>query len=145
MSKSATSDPAAASGMATTLWLLLQTLWVGGLWILHFMVLPGLSAAKLAPLLIEEVARALVPQMVIVTLVCVLLQAGLLAKVAGLSALWRERRGQLLLATLVVALGLLASLEGWPQALYLQRFSYLLLAFFGLLLVQQPVPVRKQP
>ena len=113
--------------------MLLQTLWVGGIWILHFMVLPGLQSV------------GLMPQMVVITLVCALIQAGLLANLRGLSTLWGERCGQLLLTVLVIALTLLASLALWPDALRWQLFSYLLLAFFGLLLVLQPAPRKHSP
>ncbi|WP_317621890.1 DUF4149 domain-containing protein [Phytopseudomonas daroniae] len=140
MSKFATSDPAVTPDMAAGFWMLLQTLWVGGIWILHFMVLPGLYSVGLASLLIEEIAGVLMPQMVFITLVCVLMQAGLLVRQRRLSALWGERRGQLLLAVLAIASGLLVSLALWPDAVRWQLFSYLLLAFFGLLLVLQPVP-----
>jgi len=119
---------------------LLQTLWVGGIWTLHFLVLPGLASVGLASLLIEEVARTLVPQMVGITLGAVLLQAVLLVRRCGVPALWRARSGQLLLAVLVVSLAFMVSLALWPQALRWQLFCYLLLAFFGVLLVLQPVP-----
>lgn len=128
--------------MAAGFWTLLQTLWVGGIWILHFMVLPGLYGVGLAPLLIEEVAGVLMPQMVLITVVCVSIQAGLLVRLRRLSALWGERRGQLLLTVLAIGLSLLVSLQLWPDALRWQLFSYLLLAFFGLLLVLQPSPCK---
>ncbi|MFB4380040.1 DUF4149 domain-containing protein [Pseudomonas sp. LR-1a] len=120
--------------------MLLQTLWVGGICILHFLVLPGLASVGLASLLIEEIARTLVPQMVGITLGAALLQLLLLVCQCGMSALWRVRSGQLLLAVLVVSLAFLVSLVLWPQAVRWQLFSYLLLAFFGVLLVVQPVP-----
>ncbi|SDH55001.1 hypothetical protein SAMN05216588_105202 [Pseudomonas flavescens] len=120
--------------------MLLQTLWVGGIWILHFLVLPGLYSAGLALLLIEEITSVLMPQMAWVALVCVMIQAGLLVRLRRFSALWGERRGQLLLAALATASALLASLVLWPDAIRWQLFSYWLLAFFGLLLVLQPVP-----
>ncbi|WP_070884260.1 DUF4149 domain-containing protein [Pseudomonas argentinensis] len=140
MSKFATSDRTAARDSAASAWVLLQTLWVGGIWTLHFLVLPGLASVGLASLLIEEVARTLVPQMVGITLGAALLQAVLLVRQRGVSALWRARSGQLLLAVLVVSLAFMVSLVSWPQAPRWQLFSYLLLAFFGVLLVLQPVP-----
>ncbi|YCH24076.1 DUF4149 domain-containing protein [Pseudomonas sp. D1-3] len=130
----------AARDSAASAWVLLQTLWVGGIWTLHFLVLPGLASVGLASLLIEEVARTLVPQMVGITLGAALLQAVLLVRQRGVSALWRARSGQLLLAVLVVSLAFMVSLVSWPQAPRWQLFSYLLLAFFGVLLVLQPVP-----
>lgn len=123
--------------------MLLQTLWVGGIWVLHFLVLPGLSQVGLASLLIEEIARTLVPQMVGVTLVAALLQALLLVRQCAWSALWTRRSGQLLLAVLAVSLAFLISLALWPHAMRWQLFSYLLLAFFGFLLALQPVPRKR--
>jgi len=140
LSKFATSDRSAARDSTASAWVLLQTLWVGGIWTLHFLVLPGLASVGLASLLIEEVARTLVPQMVGITLGAVLLQAVLLVRRCGVPALWRARSGQLLLAVLVVSLAFMVSLALWPQALRWQLFCYLLLAFFGVLLVLQPVP-----
>ena len=49
-------------------------------------------------------------------------------------------RGQLLLTVAVMALGYFAVLRYWPDAERLLRFSYLVMAFCGLLLVLQPVP-----
>ena len=72
-----------------------------------------------------------------------LLQVLLLLRQRGVSALWRERSGQLLLAVLAFSLAFLVSLVLWPQALRWQLFSYLLLAFFGMLLVVQPVPRKR--
>ena len=141
--KFVTSESAAARDGIASAWVLLQTLWVGGIWTVHFLVLPGLSQVGLAPLLIEEVARTLVPQMVSVTLVAALLQAVLLVRQCAWSALWRQRSGQLLLAVLAVSLAFLISLALWPQALRWQLFSYLLLAVFGLLLALQQVPRKR--
>ena len=87
MSKFATSDRTAARDSTASAWVLLQTLWVGGIWTLHFLVLPGLASVGLASLLIEEVARTLVPQMVGITLGAVLLQAVLLVRLPVLSFL----------------------------------------------------------
>ncbi|HCJ30224.1 MAG TPA: DUF4149 domain-containing protein, partial [Pseudomonas sp.] len=40
-------------------WQLAQTFWVGGLWLLQFVMLPALAKIGLAPLLIEEIAGSL--------------------------------------------------------------------------------------
>jgi len=47
----------ARAGIIT--WQLTQTFWVGGLWLLQFMVLPALGRIGLAPLLVEEIAGSL--------------------------------------------------------------------------------------
>ncbi|MNG18095.1 hypothetical protein D3C84_1021270 [compost metagenome] len=56
--------------------------------------------------------------------------------------LWRDARAQLLVAAIgLVAVFLLVRF--WmPEALYWLNFSYLLLAFCGLLLVVQPLPAK---
>ncbi|MEK1940566.1 MAG: DUF4149 domain-containing protein, partial [Pseudomonas sp.] len=34
-------------------WRLVQTFWVGGLWLLHFVMLPALERIGIAPMLVE--------------------------------------------------------------------------------------------
>ncbi|WP_212631356.1 DUF4149 domain-containing protein [Pseudomonas sp. KB-10] len=140
MSKSATSKPHLPSRAAAVSWQLAQTLWVGGLWLLQFVILPAIGQIGLAPLLVQEIAERLVPLLVGLTSVCVALQAFALLRSDGLSSLWRDMRGQLLLTVAVMALSYFVALHQWPQAEYWLRFSYLVMAFCGLLLVLQPVP-----
>ena len=140
MSKSVTSKPHLPSRAAAVSWQLAQTLWVGGLWLLHFVILPAIGQTGLAPLLVQEIAERLAPLLVGLTAVCVALQAGALLRSDGLSSLWRDMRGQLLLTVAVMALSYFVALHQWPQAEYWLRFSYLVMAFCGLLLVLQPVP-----
>ncbi|WP_434456482.1 DUF4149 domain-containing protein [Stutzerimonas urumqiensis] len=126
---------------ASASWALAQAFWVGGLWLLHFVVLPGLDRIGLAPLLIEEIAAGLRPTLVGFAGFCALFQALLLAQVTGFRGFWRDPRGQLLLIVLGLAIGhfagrtaLVASGGFWPV------FSYLSIAFCGVLLALQPVP-----
>jgi len=51
-------------GAGSISWLLAQTFWVGGLWLLHFVVLPGLEKMGLAPMLVDEAGAALRPLLV---------------------------------------------------------------------------------
>ena len=60
-------------------WQLAQTFWVGGLWLLHFVMLPALEKMGLAPLLIEEVDAALSPLLIGFAAFCVLVQGMVLA------------------------------------------------------------------
>lgn len=140
MSKSATSKSQQPSRAAAVSWQLAQTLWVGGLWLLQFVILPAIGQIGLAPLLVEEIATRLVPLLVGMTAVCVALQAFTLLRSDGLSSLWRDMRGQLLLTVAVMALSYFLALHYWPDAERWLRFSYLVMAFCGLLLVLQPVP-----
>ena len=140
LSKSATSKSQQPSRAAAVSWQLAQTLWVGGLWLLQFVILPAIGQIGLAPLLVEEIATQLVPLLVGMTAVCIALQAFALLRSDGLSSLWRDMRGQLLLTVAVMALGYFAVLRYWSDAERLLRFSYLVMAFCGLLLVLQPVP-----
>lgn len=121
-------------------WQLTQTFWVGGLWLLHFAVLPALPKAGLAPLLVAEVAALLSPLLVGFTACCALLQGVVLIQVEGVGSLWRDMRGQLLLAVQLLAASYLGVHYWLPEALRWLSFSYLLLALCGLLLVLQPVP-----
>jgi hypothetical protein len=124
-------------------WQLAQTFWVGGLWLLHFVMLPALEKMGLAPLLIEEVNAALSPLLIGFAAFCVVLQGLVLVQAQGLSSLWRELRGQLLLIVLVMALVFFAVRQWQPDAERWLLFNYLVLALCGLVLVLQPLPGQR--
>lgn len=123
-------------------WQLAQTFWVGGLWLLHFAVLPALGKIGLAPLLIEEIRTMLSPMLLGFAAVAALLQALVLVQAEGSASLWRDVRGQLLLSTvlLVLAFFVVRTLEADVQRWLV--FNYLLVAMCGVLLVLQPIPGR---
>jgi len=126
--------------IGATAWQLAQTLWVGGLWLLHFLVVPALSSIGLAPLLIETLSGTLRPLLVALALGCALLQLLLLMLAEGVASCWQDKRGHLLLAVLGLACVYLATHCWLPAAFWWLRFNFLLLAFAGLLLVLQPIP-----
>lgn len=121
-------------------WQLAQTFWVGGLWLLHFVMLPALSKLGLAPLLVDEITAQLAPLLVGFAAVCALLQVLVLLRVEGGASLWRDIRGQLLLTAILMAVAYLTVAHWLPGNLRWLLFSYLVLAFCGLILVLQPVP-----
>jgi hypothetical protein len=121
-------------------WQLAQTFWVGGLWLLHFVVLPGLREAGLAGMLVDDMSARLKPLLVTFALIGAVLQMLVLVQAEGVVSCWRDLRGQLLVAVLVLAGVYFALLQWAPQAAWWLQFSYLLLAFSGLLLVLQAVP-----
>lgn len=123
-------------------WLLVQTLWVGGLWLLHFLLLPAITQIGLASLLVEEISNALRPLLIGLAAVCVGLQVVVLVRACGLRGLWRDARGQLLMAVEVMAVSYFSVRQFLPAADLWLMFSYLVMAFCGLLLVLQPVPAR---
>ena len=127
----------------TIAWLLAQTFWVGGLWLLHFVVLPASAKVGLAPLLVDELAEALRPLLVGFAGFCVVLQAFVLLPLTGLARFAAELRGQLLLATLLLAISFFIERSGMFASSYWSQFSYLAMAFCGLLLVLQPPPGRE--
>lgn len=122
------------------LWQLVQMLWVGGLWLLQIILLPVLGRIGLAPLLVDEVASLLYVVTVGIAAACVVLQALVLIQVEGLTSLWRDLRGQLLLMALYACAMYFAVHISWPEAVRWQIFSYLVLGFSGLLLALQSVP-----
>lgn len=128
--------PATRSGRVA--WQLAQTLWVGGVWMLHFVMLPALERFGLAPLLIDEIAGFMRPLLVGFAVVCALLQTAVACSVLGL-AIWRDLRGQLLLLVMLAA-AVFFVVGGLPSGEYWQLFSYLVLAFAGLVLILQPRP-----
>lgn len=126
--------------MGAISWRLAQTFWVGGLWLLHFVMLPALERIGLAPMLVEEIANTLSPLLVLLAAFGLLLQAFVLIHARRFPSLWRDSRGLLLVAGLLVA-ALYGALHRWqPDALRLQLFCFLVLALCGALLVTQPVP-----
>ncbi|CAD5106989.1 DUF4149 domain-containing protein [Zestomonas carbonaria] len=139
MSKSATfkHQPLKAGAIS---WQLAQTFWVGGLWLLHFVMLPALDKIGLAPLLIEEIANLLRPLLVGFTAFCALLQLLVLWQAERPVGIWRDTRGQLLLAVLAMAAVYFAVRAVAPEALRWLLFNYLVLALCGILLVLQPPP-----
>lgn len=113
-------------------WLLAQTFWVGGLWLLQFVVLPALAKTGLAPLLIGFAGF------------CAVLQALVLVSSHGPRSLWRDLRGQLLLAVALLCLVYFLVRGLAPEAVRWLLFNYLAVAMCGLLLVLQPVPGRDE-
>ncbi|WP_184592317.1 DUF4149 domain-containing protein [Pseudomonas nitroreducens] len=128
----------------TVSWLLAQTFWVGGLWLLQFVVLPALDRIGLAPLLVETVADGLKPLLLGFAGFCVLLQALVLWQARGLAAFTRETRGQVLLTVLVMAAVYFVVRQVAPDAQRWLLFNYLVVALCGLLLVLQPAPGRDE-
>jgi len=143
LSKSATSSVRRSSKPAVIAWQLALPLWVGGLWSWQFVMLPAIGQFGLAPLLVQDIASHMAPLLIALAAVCVGLQAAILLHCEGAASLWRDVRGQVLLTVAVMALGHWLALHLWPDARYWLRFSYLVMAFCGLLLVLQPVPGRK--
>lgn len=141
--KSATPDRQSLNA-GTVSWLLAQTFWVGGLWLLQFVVLPALGKIGLAPLLVETVADGLKPLLLGFAGFCVLLQTLVLWQARGFAALVRETRGQLLLTVLVMAAAYFVVRQVAPDAQRWLLFNYLVVALCGLLLVLQPAPGRDE-
>ncbi|MDP3979575.1 MAG: DUF4149 domain-containing protein [Pseudomonas sp.] len=139
MSRFAISRPGSPNAGAIS-WLLAQTFWVGGLWLLHFLLLPAIAKLGLAPLLVEEIAGSVRPLLVGLAGVCTGLQILVLIRAERLASLWRDMRGQLLLTVLLMAASYFAVRHFWPTGGLWLMFSYLVMAFCGLLLVLQPVP-----
>ncbi|UVE17074.1 DUF4149 domain-containing protein [Pseudomonas sp. LS44] len=121
-------------------WQLAQTFWVGGLWLLHFVMLPALTKMGLAPLLIDEVANTLNPLLMGFAAFCALLQMLVLWPTLGTRGMRSDTRAQLLLTVLVMTAVYFVVHTVAPQAMRWLLFNYLVVALCGLLLVLQPVP-----
>lgn len=123
-------------------WQLAQVFWVGGMWIMHFVLLKALEKIGFASLLIQEVALYTRPLLVGLALVCVLLQLWVLKQTLSFKGLFKDTRGQLLLLAMALACSFFITQRLWPNAQYWLVYSYLALGMCGLLLVIQPVPMR---
>lgn len=108
------------------------------------MVLPALAKTGLAPLLVETVAAALTPLLIGFAGFCAVLQALVLVSSHGPRSLWRDLRGQLLLAVALLCLVYFLVRGLAPEAVRWLLFNYLAVAMCGLLLVLQPVPGRDE-
>ena len=136
--KSAISDAAPLRAGVIT-WRLALTFWVGGMWMLHFVLLPMLEQAGMASLLVEGVADKLRPALVGFASFCALLQLLLLQLAEGRRAVL-DLRGQLLFAVLGLALLFFLARHWWPTEVFWQLLGFLGQAFCGLLLVLQAGP-----
>ncbi|WP_312254100.1 DUF4149 domain-containing protein [Stutzerimonas nitrititolerans] len=130
--------PANQAGIIS--WRLAQTFWVGGLWLLQFVMLPALGKIGLAPLLVEEIAGTLRPLLVGFAAFCAVLQAVVLMQAQGVRSLWRDVRGQLLLAVLLLAASHFAAGGQLFESARWLLFSYLVIGLCGLMLVLQEPP-----
>lgn len=119
-------------------WQLAQTLWVGGVWMLHFVLLPALEKFGLAPLLISEIAGFMRPLVLGFAGVCALMQ--LLVVLAALGrGVTSDLRAQLL-GVVLLAVASYFAVTPLANGPYLQLFAYLVVAFAGLVLVLQRRP-----
>nr|WP_236042987.1 MFS transporter [Pseudomonas arcuscaelestis] len=109
---------------------------------LHFGLLPALGKIGLAPLLIEDIGSLMASLLVAFAAFCAGVQSLVLVQAQGLSSIWRDVRGQLLLMAMLACVAYFAVRVGLPQELRWQLFCYLVLGLTGLLLVMQPVPGR---
>jgi hypothetical protein len=114
--------------------------WVGGLWLLHFVLLPALGKYGLAPMLVDELGSALKALLVGFSAFCAVLQLLVLVQFVRFGGIWRDTRGQLLLTALLMALIFLVVSHWSPDAFRWLLFNYLVLALSGVLLVLQPIP-----
>jgi len=116
-------------------WVLLQSLWVGGIWISILVIYPALNKSLLAPILVYGLIAELGPKIILATVVCSLLQLLLFIKGAGVIALLKSPIGQSLL--LVVGAGLVFLLLHHSQLLGLRMhaFLYVSIGLFGVFLM----------
>ncbi|WP_437881618.1 DUF4149 domain-containing protein [Pseudomonas sp. LRF_L74] len=120
---------------------MIQTFWVGGLWLVHFVIFPVLGKTGLAQLLVEDFRAEISPLMVAFAGLGVVVQA-ILLRLSG-SRDWRgDARWHLLMAVLVLCLVYAAVSRFVPEAGWWRLFLYLLLSFVGALLVIQPAPYK---
>ncbi|WP_238870161.1 DUF4149 domain-containing protein [Halopseudomonas maritima] len=133
--RAASSGGSARQGAGRIAWQLLLTLWVGAVWSLHFILLPGLEQMGLAPLLIEEAASVLRPSVMLITVAAASVQ---LFQLAVRRVGWSDLRVQMLILVLMAG-GAFFALRLQDNPLY-GIFCYLVVAFAGLVLAVQPRP-----
>ncbi|RMQ44142.1 hypothetical protein ALQ04_00400 [Pseudomonas cichorii] len=140
--KSVTFDGVRPFPAGAIIWQLAQTLWVGGLVLLHLATLAVLDQTGLAPLFIDQFANRASALLVGFAAACAVLQLVVLVRFERLASIWRDFRGQLLSIALMSSAIYYVLRHWFADALHWQLLSYLVLALSGLLLVLQPVPGR---
>jgi len=124
-------------------WQFAQVFWVGGLWVLHFVLLKALVHLGFASVLVQEVEQYTRSIVVGFALACVVLQLLVLVRVLPAKQLLKDIRGQLLLVALLLSSSFLLIQALLPSAQYWLAYSYIVLGLCGLLLVIQPVPMQR--
>lgn len=115
-------------------WALLQSFWVGGIWLTLLIIFPSIGKSLSAPILIYGVIADLEPQIIIFVMVCTVLQLGLFFKISGFTCLFKQLIGSGLLAVLLVTIIFLV-LHYFGMLSYKMRgFLYIVTAFLGLFL-----------
>lgn len=91
-------------------WVLLQSLWVGGIWVTLLVVFPALGKSVLAPILVYEIITGLEPRLIILILICTFVQLVLFIKTSGFILLFKNVTGVgITLAFLVSVVFLISS------------------------------------
>lgn len=121
-------------------WQIAQVFWVGGVWVMHFVLLKALENLGFTNVLVEEVAMYMRPLLIGLAGLCVILQLLVLGQAVSVKRLFQDVRGQLLLASLLLSCSFLLTHAFLPSATIWLEYSYVLLGMCGLLLVIQPVP-----
>lgn len=116
-------------------WLLLQSLWVGGIWISILVIYPALNQSLLAPILVYGIVVELGSKVIFATIVCSLLQVLLLVKGAGLFALIKTAIGQGLLIVVTVSVGFLLLHNQQLLDYKSSAFIYITIGLFGVFLM----------
>ena len=115
-------------------WALLQSFWVGGIWLTLLIVFPTIGKSLSAPILAYGVIADLEPRIITFIVVCTFLQLGLFLKVSGIRLLFKSSVGIGLLAVFLVTTTFLA-LNYLGLLNYKGRgFLYMITAFLGLFL-----------
>ena len=139
--KFATSSDAIWVSVAAVLWRLALTLWVGAICVWPLILGPALTSSGLAPLLIEDLlahARARSALLVLLGLLVQVLALWMLQR--RVTGLWQTQQGRLLCLAGVLALASALLVTQVAEVQYLEGFIQVLLMFFGLRLLLQPLP-----
>lgn len=92
-------------------------------------------------MLVAELVGRISALVIGMTILCLIVQVlALLQSARCLTVLWRDTRGQILVVALLLTASYGVTANLWPGNDYWLRFSTLMIACCGLILVLQPVP-----
>lgn len=115
-------------------WALLQSFWVGGIWLTLLIVFPSIGKSLYTPILAHGVIADLESRVIAFIAACTILQFGLFLKVSGLRSLCKSLIGLGLLTVLIIVCVFLVLNYLGLLNYKVRGFLYILTAFFGLFL-----------
>lgn len=126
-------------------WVLIQSLWVGGMWLTLLIIFPALDKSVLAPILAYNVIIELAPRVILVAAICIFIQLILYIRITRFTLFFKDGTGTILLTALVLSV-LFLVLHYLKLASYqVQTYLYVVISILGVFIMFRLPPwLQKQ-